>query len=209
MQACIERIADQAFAVCRDLKPENFLLADKSENAPLKATDFGLSVFYRPGQVFTDIVGSAYYVAPEVKPLDVAVLMVSFPICVRVQARTQTSLSAMCPAVWSPFVKFLSFHGRSLLLTLAWIIHNSPHTIPYAVVYQAHPGCVEQQLIRHPWQSWLCTKFLNLCLCPSPSCHAMKVPYLADGSSDSCLVLTAVCYLSRPDDMHNSSQSLG
>ncbi|KAK9857574.1 hypothetical protein WJX84_007746 [Apatococcus fuscideae] len=50
----------------RDLKPENFLLADKSENAPLKATDFGLSVFYRPGQVFTDIVGSAYYVAPEV-----------------------------------------------------------------------------------------------------------------------------------------------
>ncbi len=51
---------------CRDLKPENFLLADKAENAPLKATDFGLSVFCRPGQVFTDIVGSAYYVAPEV-----------------------------------------------------------------------------------------------------------------------------------------------
>ena len=50
----------------RDLKPENFLLSDKSEDAPLKATDFGLSVFYKPGQVFTDIVGSAYYVAPEV-----------------------------------------------------------------------------------------------------------------------------------------------
>ena len=48
------------------MKPENFLLADKSEEAPLKATDFGLSVFYKPGQVFTDIVGSAYYVAPEV-----------------------------------------------------------------------------------------------------------------------------------------------
>ena len=52
---------------CRDLKPENFLLADKSADAPLKATDFGLSVFYKPGQVFTDIVGSAYYVAPEVR----------------------------------------------------------------------------------------------------------------------------------------------
>ena len=51
---------------CRDLKPENFLLSDKAENAPLKATDFGLSVFYKPGQVFTDVVGSAYYVAPEV-----------------------------------------------------------------------------------------------------------------------------------------------
>jgi calcium-dependent protein kinase len=50
----------------RDLKPENFLLANKKEDAPLKATDFGLSVFFKPGEVFTDIVGSAYYVAPEV-----------------------------------------------------------------------------------------------------------------------------------------------
>ncbi|KAF5775174.1 putative protein kinase CAMK-CDPK family [Helianthus annuus] len=50
----------------RDLKPENFLLLDKDENAPLKATDFGLSVFYKQGEVFGDIVGSAYYIAPEV-----------------------------------------------------------------------------------------------------------------------------------------------
>ncbi|KAL2632943.1 hypothetical protein R1flu_004422 [Riccia fluitans] len=50
----------------RDLKPENFLLANKKEDAPLKATDFGLSVFFKPGERFTDIVGSAYYVAPEV-----------------------------------------------------------------------------------------------------------------------------------------------
>ncbi|XP_010453282.1 PREDICTED: calcium-dependent protein kinase 17 isoform X1 [Camelina sativa] len=50
----------------RDLKPENFLLLNKDENSPLKATDFGLSVFYKPGEVFKDIVGSAYYIAPEV-----------------------------------------------------------------------------------------------------------------------------------------------
>ncbi|GAY50923.1 hypothetical protein CUMW_130350 [Citrus unshiu] len=31
----------------RDLKPENFLLLNKDENSPLKATDFGLSVFYK------------------------------------------------------------------------------------------------------------------------------------------------------------------
>ena len=53
--------------VHRDLKPENFLLASKDEPEPmLKATDFGLSAFFRPGQIFTDVVGSAYYVAPEV-----------------------------------------------------------------------------------------------------------------------------------------------
>ncbi|KAJ7532081.1 hypothetical protein O6H91_14G071300 [Diphasiastrum complanatum] len=50
----------------RDLKPENFLLANKKEDSPLKATDFGLSVFFKPGDIFTDLVGSAYYVAPEV-----------------------------------------------------------------------------------------------------------------------------------------------
>lgn len=50
----------------RDLKPENFLLSSKGEDAQLKATDFGLSVFFKPNQKFTDVVGSAYYVAPEV-----------------------------------------------------------------------------------------------------------------------------------------------
>ncbi|RZR73111.1 hypothetical protein BHM03_00020285 [Ensete ventricosum] len=50
----------------RDLKPENFLLLNKDEDAPLKATDFGLSVFFKQGEVFKDIVGSAYYIAPEV-----------------------------------------------------------------------------------------------------------------------------------------------
>ncbi|KAL9395144.1 hypothetical protein Peur_014429 [Populus x canadensis] len=50
----------------RDLKPENFLLASKDPNALIKATDFGLSVFIEEGKVYNDIVGSSYYVAPEV-----------------------------------------------------------------------------------------------------------------------------------------------
>ncbi|XP_072967028.1 calcium-dependent protein kinase 1-like [Typha angustifolia] len=50
----------------RDLKPENFLFLNKREDSPLKATDFGLSVFLKPGEVLKDVVGSAYYVAPEV-----------------------------------------------------------------------------------------------------------------------------------------------
>ncbi|GMH18715.1 hypothetical protein Nepgr_020556 [Nepenthes gracilis] len=50
----------------RDLKPENFLFADKKETAALKAIDFGLSVRFRPGERFNEIVGSPYYMAPEV-----------------------------------------------------------------------------------------------------------------------------------------------
>ncbi|KAJ3670451.1 hypothetical protein LUZ60_010775 [Juncus effusus] len=50
----------------RDLKPENFLLTTNNENAMIKATDFGLSVFIEEGKVYRDIVGSAFYLAPEV-----------------------------------------------------------------------------------------------------------------------------------------------
>jgi serine/threonine protein kinase len=52
--------------VHRDLKPENFLFTTKDENAQLKAIDFGLSDFIKPDERLNDIVGSAYYVAPEV-----------------------------------------------------------------------------------------------------------------------------------------------
>ncbi|KAI5067102.1 hypothetical protein GOP47_0017630 [Adiantum capillus-veneris] len=50
----------------RDLKPENFLFLNKKENSPLKAIDFGLSIFFKPGDTFDEIVGSPYYMAPEV-----------------------------------------------------------------------------------------------------------------------------------------------
>ncbi|KAG7577818.1 Protein kinase domain [Arabidopsis thaliana x Arabidopsis arenosa] len=52
--------------VHRDLKPENFLYTSKEENSLLKVIDFGLSDFVRPDERLNDIVGSAYYVAPEV-----------------------------------------------------------------------------------------------------------------------------------------------
>ncbi|XP_018472824.1 CDPK-related kinase 1 isoform X2 [Raphanus sativus] len=52
--------------VHRDLKPENFLFSTKDETSPLKAIDFGLSDYVKPDERLNDIVGSAYYVAPEV-----------------------------------------------------------------------------------------------------------------------------------------------
>ena len=50
----------------RDIKPENFLLTTGDDSAVLKLADFGLSAYFKPGQRFKHIVGSAYYVAPEV-----------------------------------------------------------------------------------------------------------------------------------------------
>lgn len=50
----------------RDIKPENFLLSDRSEQARLLACDFGLGTYFQPDKMLTEIVGSPYYVAPEV-----------------------------------------------------------------------------------------------------------------------------------------------
>lgn len=50
----------------RDLKPENFLFVNDKEDSTLTAIDFGMSVFFKPGDVFTEVVGSPYYIAPEV-----------------------------------------------------------------------------------------------------------------------------------------------
>jgi calcium-dependent protein kinase len=53
----------QLGVIHRDIKPENFLVTDKGA---IKFADFGLSSFCKPGQQFTDHLGSVNYMAPEV-----------------------------------------------------------------------------------------------------------------------------------------------
>ncbi|WRX19356.1 Protein kinase domain - like 10 [Theobroma cacao] len=48
----------------RDLKPENFLFLSKDEDSPLKATDFGLSVFFKR-EVFSDRLATVLYITME------------------------------------------------------------------------------------------------------------------------------------------------
>ena len=50
----------------RDLKPENFLFRTEDEDSELKIVDFGLSTFYKAGEVFSSLCGTAFYLAPEV-----------------------------------------------------------------------------------------------------------------------------------------------
>ncbi len=56
----------------RDLKPENFLFSDKSPDAEIKLIDFGLSKRWghigekEIAEKMHTIVGTPYYVAPEV-----------------------------------------------------------------------------------------------------------------------------------------------
>ncbi|KAH9656205.1 CDPK-related kinase 5 [Citrus sinensis] len=57
---------DNVYIVMDYFLEQNFLYTSKDESSQLKAIDFGLSDFVRPDERLNDIVGSAYYVAPEV-----------------------------------------------------------------------------------------------------------------------------------------------
>lgn len=49
----------------RDIKAENFLLAEKSPTATVKMIDFGMAVKFSPGEEFNELCGSPHYLAPE------------------------------------------------------------------------------------------------------------------------------------------------
>lgn len=50
----------------RDLKPENFLMTSSDANAEVKIIDFGLATKFKGADTFHYIVGTPYYIAPEV-----------------------------------------------------------------------------------------------------------------------------------------------
>ncbi|KAK3269875.1 Calcium-dependent protein kinase 25 [Cymbomonas tetramitiformis] len=52
--------------VHRDIKLDNVLLSDKSEEARPILVDFGTATWYKPGQILREPVGTPLYVAPEV-----------------------------------------------------------------------------------------------------------------------------------------------
>jgi len=49
----------------RDIKAENFMLAEASLTSPVKMIDFGMATRFEDGQVLTELCGSPHYLAPE------------------------------------------------------------------------------------------------------------------------------------------------
>jgi calcium-dependent protein kinase len=72
-RACVQMLTALKYlqsqhVVHRDIKLENWLYANKEESSPLCMTDFGFATYYDASvdQPLTKMVGSSYYIAPEV-----------------------------------------------------------------------------------------------------------------------------------------------
>ncbi|CAI5498735.1 unnamed protein product [Closterium sp. Naga37s-1] len=52
--------------VHRDVKLENILLKQRGHDTDIRLTDFGMAAEVRPGEVLTELIGTPYYMAPEV-----------------------------------------------------------------------------------------------------------------------------------------------
>ena len=53
-------------SICRDIKLQNFMFETKSKGSPLKLIDFGLSKHFDESELMGRLVGTPYYIAPEV-----------------------------------------------------------------------------------------------------------------------------------------------
>lgn len=135
----------------RDIKPENFLLTDKTDRADLKACDFGLSDYYKPGQRFSSIIGSAYYVAPEVlrRSYDASCDIWSLGVILYIL------LSGM-PPFWGDTEKDIFSQilaGNLDLQTPPWpeISEEAKDLVCRILTHDVAARLTAEQMLQHPW----------------------------------------------------------
>eukprot|EP00850_Spirogloea_muscicola_P022002 SM000272S10269 [mRNA] locus=s272:126940:131164:+ [translate_table: standard] len=146
----------------RDLKPENFLLSKPNDDGALKATDFGLSMFFKPGEVFNDVVGSPYYVAPEVlrrkygPEADVwsagVILYILLsgvpPFWAGAFGQTRQAFALICQGIFEAVL-----HGDIDFETEPWPTTSSPAKHLITNMLQPDPKLrfTAHQVLCHPW----------------------------------------------------------
>ncbi|KAF5935462.1 hypothetical protein HYC85_026591 [Camellia sinensis] len=136
----------------RDLKPENFLFLSSDEDSPLKATDFGLSVFFKPGDVFRDLVGSSYYVAPEVLRRDYGAEADIWSAGVILYV-----LLSGVPPFWGG----MDFIMRKVFLMLFYVGHIDFSSDPWPSISNSAKDLVKKMLRADPKERLSATEVLN------------------------------------------------
>lgn len=137
----------------RDLKPENFLLTSKKSDGYLKLADFGLSTFFKPGERFHELVGSPYYVAPEVlkKDYDQAADMWSLGVILYI-------LLSGLPPFWGKNeeeIFGMVLKGKLDFSTDPWprVSENAKDVITKLLTMDAAKRPTARDILQHPWLS--------------------------------------------------------
>ncbi|MBA0567106.1 hypothetical protein Golob_011864 [Gossypium lobatum] len=135
----------------RDLKPENFLFVNEQEDSPLQAIDFGLSIFFKPGEVLSDVVGSPYYVAPEVlqKHYGPEADVWSAGVIVYI-------LLSGVPPFWGETEQEIFeevLHGELDFISDPWpnISESAKDLVKKMLVRDAKKRITAHEVLRHPW----------------------------------------------------------
>ncbi|XP_020878721.1 calcium-dependent protein kinase 22 isoform X3 [Arabidopsis lyrata subsp. lyrata] len=150
------KICHSLDVVHRDLKPENFLFSSKDENAMLKAIDFGCSVYIKEGQTLERIVGSKYYIAPEVleesygKEIDIWSAGVILYILLSGVPPFQTGI---CNCVYSCIVDAEIKEGRLDFESQPWplITFKAKHLIGKMLTKNPKERISAADVLEHPW----------------------------------------------------------
>ncbi|KAJ3689967.1 hypothetical protein LUZ61_019131 [Rhynchospora tenuis] len=140
-----------AAVIHRDLKPEHFLHVSKHEDSELKSIGFGLSLFIDEGKTYRDIVGSAYYVSPEVlqrnygKEIDVWSAGIILYI-----------LLSGVPPFWAETEKGIYdaiLHGELDLISIPWpsISNAAKDLIRKMLTKDPRRRITAPQALDHPW----------------------------------------------------------
>ncbi|CAJ0625466.1 9495_t:CDS:2, partial [Entrophospora sp. SA101] len=147
--------------VHRDLKPENLLFNDKSKDANLMITDFGLSKFLtNENDLLSTACGTPGYVAPEVllgigysKPVDIwSIGVITYTLLcgyAPFRGKDQVSLFETIKAgvyeYEKPYCNNSKYYVNSILLLLA------KDLIDKMLIYDPSRRIIAKEALEHPW----------------------------------------------------------
>ncbi|GLJ24231.1 hypothetical protein SUGI_0462070 [Cryptomeria japonica] len=136
----------------RDLKPDNILFASTSFSNNIKLADFGQAASFSPGEMMSGIVGTPYYVAPEVlqgKDYSEKVDVWSAGVILYIMLCGNPPFSGETPQQIFEAV----LRGRLRFPDDPWltISHSAKDLIRRMICRDVHRRFSAEQVLGHPW----------------------------------------------------------
>ena len=135
----------------RDLKLENFLLTRKDDKGELKLIDFGLSRAYLEGESIKRVIGTTFYMSPQVLKgnYSVSADMWSFGVCVFILLSGRLPFGGSTDQV----VEMSINYGKYYFHPQVWegVSDEGKNFISNLLVHDVDKRMTAAQALEHPW----------------------------------------------------------